>query len=226
MIDTVAPARRGTPKRAVVGFWWLTLSAVAVAVFAVLPYLTSSLDAQAAADNTVAANYATRPAWAQVAFYLHVVFGGLALALSPVQFAATLRRRVPRLHRVAGRVAVVAMVLAGAAGTVLAPMSLAGPVGTAGFGLLGVLWVVFAVAAYRSARQGRMRTHRRWAVRAFALTYAAVTLRLWLGVLIPLLISLGGVPEQDAFLRAYVLVPFLSWVPNLLLAEYLLRRRH
>ncbi len=53
-------------------------------------------------------------------------------------------------------------------------------------------------------------------IRTFALTYAGVTLRLWLMVLIPLL--------DGDFLRAYVFTPFLCWVPNLVVAELLLRR--
>ena len=59
-------------------------------------------------------------------------------------------------------------------------------------------------------------------VRTFALTYAAVTLRLWLAVLVPAQIALAGVPEQVAFERAYLLVPFLAWVPSLLVAEWYL----
>ena len=52
-------------------------------------------------------------------------------------------------------------------------------------------------------------------LRAFALTYAAVTLRLWLIALIPLL---------GDFSSAYAVVPFLCWVPNLVVVELLLRR--
>jgi hypothetical protein len=52
-------------------------------------------------------------------------------------------------------------------------------------------------------------------LRTFALTYAAVTLRLWLIVLIPLL---------GDFRSAYLLVPFLCWVPNLAVIEWVLRR--
>jgi hypothetical protein len=47
------------------------------------------------------------------------------------------------------------------------------------------------------------------------MTYAAVTLRLWLFALIPLL---------GDFRSAYLLVPFLCWVPNLVVVELLLRR--
>jgi hypothetical protein len=41
-------------------------------------------------------------------------------------------------------------------------------------------------------------------------------------VLIPLHLGVGN---GDAFHRAYLLVPFLCWVPNLILAEYVIRRR-
>lgn len=197
------------------------LSATAIAVFAPLPYLTSSLRALAENQSQLATNYVDREPWVQAAFYLHIVCGGLALLLSPLQLAARLRARIPRLHRICGRVVLASIVLAGSAGLLLAPFNLAGPVGIAGFGTLAILWVGFAVAAYRAIRQGDVAAHRRWMIRAFALTYAAVTLRLWLGILIPLQI---GVDADTAFTRAYYLVPFLAWIPNLLIAERFLSR--
>jgi uncharacterized membrane protein YozB (DUF420 family) len=100
---------------------------------------------------------------------------------------------------------------------VLSTVSLAGPLGTAGFGTLAVLWLTCAVLGLRAILDGDVTAHRRWMIRTFALTYAGVTLRLWLIVLIPLL---GG-----DFLAAYLFTPFLSWVPNLVVAEFLLRRQ-
>jgi uncharacterized membrane protein len=216
---------RGRPSRAArASFAWLALSAGAIAVFAPLPYLTDSLSTLAAAPNgAIAANYADRPAAIQVAFYAHVIGGGLALALSPLQFIARLRDRVPRAHRVIGRAALGSMVLGGLAGAVVSTTNLAGPAGTAGFGLLGVLWVTFAVTAFVAIRRGDVTAHRRWMVRAFALTYAAVTLRLWLGLLMGVHLA-AGVTQPEAFTRSYVVVPFLCWVPNLLIAELYLRR--
>jgi hypothetical protein len=38
--------------------------------------------------------------------------------------------------------------------------------------------------------------------------------------------ALAGVDPQVAFDRAYLLVPFLAWVPNLVVAERYLSRRH
>ena len=66
-------------------------------------------------------------------------------------------------------------------------------------------------------RRNRRRPHR--GRTPLAGTYAAVTLRLWLAVLLTGQVALAGVPDQVAFQRAYLLVPFLAWVPNLLVAE-------
>ncbi|MFI6581287.1 DUF2306 domain-containing protein [Embleya sp. NPDC050493] len=202
-------------RRRTVGVWWLALSALAVAVFAPLPYLTDTLADLASDDSGIAANYADRPRWAQAFFYTHIVAAGLALLLSPAQLSARVRRRSPRLHRICGRVTVACILLGGAAGLVLAPLNLAGAVGTAGFGMPAVLWVTCALMGLRAIRWGTVGEHRRWMQRAFAFTYAAVTLRLWLVVLVPM----------TDFDRAYRVVPFLCWVPNLIVVELLLRRR-
>jgi uncharacterized membrane protein len=206
-------------------YGWLAVSALAIAVLALAPYLTASLpDLAAREGGDIAANYADRPLWAQAAFYAHISLGGVALLLSPAQLSARLRRRAPRVHRNIGRLVLGAIVGAGSAGVVLAPMSLAGGVGTAGFGSVAVLWVLSAAATFAAIRRGDIGAHRRWAVRAFALTYAAVTLRLWLILLIPLQVGVGGVEADLAFHRGYLVVPFLSWIPNLAVAEYLVRR--
>jgi len=203
------------PRLRAVGLGWLALSALAIAVFAPLPYLLNSLSDLAAHGGEIAVNYAPRPGWVRVAFFTHVVFGGLALLLSPVQLSARVRARVPRLHRMTGRIVLVAIAAAGTAGFLLSWVNAAGPVGTAGFGALAVLWVGFAATGLRVIVRGDVVAHRRWMLRTFALTYAAVTLRLWLFALVPLL---------GDFRSAYVLVPFLCWVTNLLVAEWLLRR--
>ncbi len=206
-------------------FWWIALSTLAIAVLAPLPYALSSLPDLAAQDQQLAANYAGRSAAVRSAFYLHIAFGGLALLLSPLQFAPRLRLRSPAAHRAVGRTVLVAIAIAGLAGLVLAPHNVAGPVGTAGFGLLALLWLGFSATALRAIRRRDVAAHRRWMVRAFALTYGAVTLRLWLGVLITAQIGIWGTDDGTAFERAYLLVPFLSWVPNLLVAEWYLAAR-
>lgn len=65
------------------------------------------------------------------------------------------------------------------------------------------------------ARQKRFAAHRVWMMRSAALTFADVTLRLWL----PLQL-VAGIP----FETACAIVAWLCWVPNLIVAHYLLKR--
>lgn len=222
----LAPAS-ATRRRRIAGRsarWWLAVSSAAIAIIAPLPYLTSSLTSLARDDNDIAANYASRPGWVQVAFYLHVCAGGVAMLLVPLQLSSRIRRRRPQVHRVVGRVVALSIAIAAPAGLAMAPYNEAGPIGVAGFGLLAVGWFGCMAMSIATIRRGDRVAHRRWAIRTFALTYAAVMLRLWLGVMMAAQIA-GGIDADLAFDRAYVLVPFLCWVPNIIVAELVLRDR-
>ena len=56
--------------------------------------------------------------------------------------------------------------------------------------------------------------HRRWMVRSLAMTFAAVTLRIYM--------PLAGVLGFD-LMRAYPAIAWLCWVPNAVLVELYLR---
>ena len=76
-----------------------------------------------------------------------------------------------------------------------------GPIAQAGFGLLAVCWLFANVQAWRLALAGRYAEHRRWMVRSFAMTFAAVTLRLYLPI--------APVMGYD-FMPAYVAISWLA----------------
>ncbi|ROS27748.1 DUF2306 domain-containing protein [Cellulomonas sp. PhB150] len=223
------PAPRPTAVRQGSRISWavVVLTSVAIATYAVSPYLVRSLEALASDDVGLAPGYAGRGAAILAAFYLHVVAGGTALLVGPFQFWAGLRRRRPAVHRALGRTYLGAVGVAGLAALVLAPVNTAGLVGFLGFGTLAVLWLLTAWRGYRSVRSGDVRAHQAWMIRSFALTYAAVTLRAWTGVLIAAQVPFvsGTFDPEAAFANAYAAVPFLCWLPNLVVAEWLVRRR-
>lgn len=97
----------------------------------------------------------------------------------------------------------------------MATVSMEGLATHFGFGALAVLWFATAVQAYRYALKGEIDLHRRWMIRNFALTLAAVTLRSWL----PLMLFLHW-----PFRASYITVSWICWVPNLLVAEWMVRR--
>lgn len=220
-------ARPGRRIGTRIAWTWILLSCLAIAVYAVVPYFTASLATLAESGGAgLAGNYEGRPALVQAAFYSHIAAGGIALVLGPLQFWRGLRERHRSAHRWTGRTYLTAVGIAGVASLVIAPFSQAGLVGLFGFGSLAVLWLVTGWKAYRAIRGGDVASHRAWMMRNFALTYAAVTLRLWLGVLLGAQALPGG--EFDigtAFDNAYAAVPFLAWLPNLVIAEILIRRR-
>jgi uncharacterized membrane protein len=146
---------------------------------------------------------------------VHVAGAVVALLLGSLQFLPVLRRGTRPPHRWVGRVYVAGCLVGGLAGLVLAPGSQAGPIASAGFGGLGVLWIVTTSLGWRAAVRGRFDEHRRWMIRSWALTLAAVTLRLYLP-----LVMIWDLP----FAPSYRVISFLCWVPNLIAAELWLRR--
>ena len=151
-----------------------------------------------------------------LAAYLHLAGSGLALALGPFQLNARLRNRLLRVHRWLGRTYVISVMLGGSAALALATMSEAGLATHVGFGLLAVLWLFTTGNAYRHIRAGDRVSHRRWMIRSYALTFAAVTLRIYLP-----LSQVAGIP----FDPAYQAISWFCWVPNLIVAEWVILRQ-
>lgn len=148
--------------------------------------------------------------------WLHFLGGGVALLVGGFQFSTAIRSRRPALHRMIGRVYLIAVLLAGVGGLAIATASIGGIPSHVGFGMLALLWLASGVAAWRAIRRRDIAAHQRWMMRNFALTLTAVTLRIELGVLT----GLVGLP----FNEAYVTVSWLAWVPNLIVVELLIER--
>src|SRR5579864_4347703 len=141
----------------------------------------------------------------------HIAGGVSALLLGPWQFLPGLRARNLNLHRWIGRAYLISVLIGGVAGLGMATVSEGGLVAHVGFGMLAVMWLTTGACAYRAIRRGDVHTHRQWMIRNYSLTFAAVTLRLWF----PLFFG----PFHIDAMQAYMTVAWLSWVPNLLVAE-------
>lgn len=154
--------------------------------------------------------------FADPALVIHAGFAAVALLLGPFQFIGRGGKngggRRAIWHRFTGALYMAACLAAAPAGLVLALGTTAGPLATAGFGLLALVWFHTTAQGLRAVIGRRYAEHRRWMIRSFALTFAAVTLRLYL----PIAPSLG----YD-FMPAYVAISWLCWIPNLILAEWL-----
>ena len=162
------------------------------------------------ASPEILGNLFARP-WLAV----HAAGAATALLVGGFQFLPPLRRR-RSIHRWLGRIYATGCIVGGLAGLRLAFGTTAGVFAGVGFGLLALLWIYATTQAWRFARERRFEEHRRWMIRSFAMTFAAVTLRLYL----PIAPMLG----YD-FMVGYRLTAWVSWIPNLILVELWMRRQ-
>jgi uncharacterized membrane protein len=148
---------------------------------------------------------------------IHVFASIFAIVLGPLQFSTRLRRSHLSIHRWIGRsYLVIGVLIGGLSGLYMATLAYGGTVPRVGFALLATVWLYSGYRAYSAIRQRRIEEHRRWMVRNYALTFAAVTLRIYL----PL-----GMLAQLPFDTVYATVAWICWIPNLLVVEWFLRRR-
>lgn len=145
---------------------------------------------------------------------IHIVAAGIALITGPFQFLRPLRHRFPIVHRTLGRIYVVACLIGGLAGGSIALFSASGLV--AGFGFLGlaIAFLTCTTLAWLAVRRKDYLTHQRWMIRSFSLAFAAVMLRIYMP-----LSAVAGLDYADA----YPVIAWLCWVPNLLVAQVLVR---
>ena len=148
---------------------------------------------------------------------IHIAGSSLALFLGVWNFWGKSRDKYPSLHRWLGRLYLLAVLAGGASGFYLGLTAFGGLPTRVGFILLAVAWLSTGLMAYSRVRQGGFQAHREWMIRNYALTFAAVTLRLWL----PIFLSLGF-----SFAEAYATVAWISWVPNLLAAEVIIKNQN
>ncbi|MEK3885729.1 DUF2306 domain-containing protein [Paenibacillus sp. PL2-23] len=149
--------------------------------------------------------------------YAHIAGSVTALLLGSINMLKSVRERRPKLHRIMGRVYMAGIVLGGLSGAYLAFQATGGAVSTAGFLVLSIVWLLSGFWAVKTIRAKQAAQHRRWMIRNYALTLAAVSLRLWLALFV---LAFG----EENFVTSYTIISWLSWVPNALAAEWYIRR--
>ena len=182
---------------------------------------------------------------------VHIAGGIVAITVGLFQFVGRLRDAYPGLHRAMGYACLSAVFLAGSAALGLSkdtpafaadgltdltkidlsflglsPSFLGYSASSkfspsqfflvkAGFTALAMVWLLTGALAFARARQRRFDEHRAWMMRNYSLTFAAATVRL------------TGVPflvlTRDPVVA--ITCTFWSWILNLVIVEWLIRRR-
>jgi hypothetical protein len=153
----------------------------------------------------------------RIAFFVHVFSSLFVLIAGFTQFSGYLLSHYKKLHRVIGKLYVIDILfITGPASFIMALLANGGISSRIAFTTLAILWIVTTAKAWRSAMARQITTHKEWMMRSYALTLSAITLRAWKWGLI-MLFHLRP-------LHAYMIVAWMGFVPNLLFAEWLIRR--
>lgn len=162
-------------------------------------------------------DFITDRAW-MTAFYIHISSSILVVLTGPLQFVKRLRNRYLKTHRLLGKVYVGAILfLAAPSGFYMALYANGGVGAQAGFTMLSILWFVTTYLAYKHIRERNIAEHKKWMIRSYALSFSAITLRLYVPIL-----SLYAGWEHDFVV---MITAWINWIPNLLIAEFIIFRR-
>lgn len=156
---------------------------------------------------------------------IHFATGGIILILGSIQMIDSIRLRFPAVHRWIGRIYIIASLLTAVGGLVFIFIkgTICGTVMDIGFGLYGVLMLIAAIETYRHARAGRLQTHEAWAIRLYALAIGSFLYRMDYGFWMMLT---GGVGHEEGFSGSFdMIMAFMFYLPNLLVAEILIRTK-
>lgn len=149
-------------------------------------------------------------------FYAHVYTSIFVLLFGFIQFYTFKSAGGKKLHRLSGYLYVFLLLgFAAPSGLYMALYANGGLWSKLSFVLLSILWWGTTFIAIQKIRQHKFTAHREWMLRSFALCLSAVTLRLWKLIIV----YLFHLHPMDV----YQIIAWLGWVPNLLIAEIIIR---
>lgn len=148
-------------------------------------------------------------------FYIHIASSIFVLLFGVFQFIKPLLESFPKLHKLLGKAYVfLILILSAPSGLVMAFYANGGIYAKTSFVIISLLWWLFTFVAFLKIRAKKIKGHIDFMVRSYALTLSAITLRTYV-LILPSFIHLHA---KDM----YTLVAWLSWVPNLIIAEILI----
>ena len=151
----------------------------------------------------------------QVGFYVHILSSWWVMGIGLFQFIPSFVKKYRRTHQTLGKVYVFSILfLAAPSGFVLALYANGGLPAKVGFSLQCLVWWLTTLVAWYEIRKNQWQRHVEWMMRSYAVTLAAMSLRVGSYVMVYFL--------STKPIETYLTVTWASWVVNLIIAEVLI----
>ncbi|MBA3283968.1 MAG: DUF2306 domain-containing protein [Nitrosopumilus sp.] len=194
---------------------WITIGILSILV-GLYPITYFLVDREFGLLSTKSAELLSNQLW-NIAFYGHIIPGGLALLIGWLQFSQKLRKKNIKLHRTIGKTYVISVLISGFCGLFIALYATGGIISITGFFSMGLIWLSTTFLGFQAIKKGNIRLHETFMIYSYAACFAAVTLRIWL----PILIIVMG-----EFIGAYRIVAWLCWAPNMIIAYFIVKKKY
>ncbi|MED3966036.1 DUF2306 domain-containing protein [Niallia taxi] len=195
-------------------FAWIivTILALSISGYAVVQYFILGANKSGFILAKVSFGDVLNQLW-YIILYIHAFTSLITLAIGPFLLSSKIRIKNKERHKRIGKVYYLCLLFGGFTGLYLAFEATGGIISTLGFGFLSIFWLVTAGIALVKIKKGQVHHHRRWMIRNYSLTFAAVTLRFWLLIFV----LIAGI---DNYETSYIIISWLCWIPNILIAEF------
>lgn len=148
-------------------------------------------------------------------FYIHVYSSIFVLLAGFTQFSNYILEKKKSIHKNIGKFYVfIVLFLSAPSGLYIGVFANGGFYSKVSFVTLSILWFYFTFKGFTSIKNKNLKDHKTFMLRSFALTFSAVTLRLWKVVFVYLF--------QPSPMDLYQIIAWIGWIPNLLIIEYYL----
>jgi hypothetical protein len=155
---------------------------------------------------------AVKTGWYLPAFYFHIIGSSIILFLGFFQFLKAVYNH-RKLHKLLGKVYIFGVLFFAAPGAYVMTLFInRGPWVFTSFLAQNTLWVAFTLSGWVLVVSRKIEPHIKMMRRSYALAFGAVTLRFY-----TLVCHVWGISLD--FSNNYIVIAFLSWVPNILIAE-------
>ena len=151
----------------------------------------------------------------KIAFFTHVYTSIFLMIFGAIQFSNYIQNKLIKLHRISGRFYVgILLLLSGPSGLVMSYYANGGVLAQVSFLLLSTFWMLFTFLSFYFVLKRQLIKHQKFAIRSFALTLSAISLRLFKYLLVLFF--------EPYPMDAYRIAAWSGWTFNLLLAEIII----
>jgi len=151
----------------------------------------------------------------KIAFFTHVYTSIFLMIFGALQFSNYLQKKHKKWHRISGIFYVgILLLLSGPSGLVMSYYANGGFLAQVSFLLLSTFWMLFTFLSLFFILKKQLIKHQKFAIRSFALTLSAISLRLFKYLLVFFFEPLP--------MDAYRIAAWAGWTFNLLVAELII----